>query len=119
MSTARVGAQSGYDRFVVEFAGPVPQFDVSLQGSASFDQGGAPVALAGSAGILVVLHNATGSGTFGGPNDVKPGYPVIQEARLLSDAQGTVQWGIGMAHAACFHAWALTGPSRLVVDIAA
>jgi hypothetical protein len=118
MSTARVGAQSGYDRFVIQFSGPVPQYDVTLQDSASFAQSGGPVTLKGSAGLAVVLHNASGAGAYTGPGDVTPGFPQIQEARLLSDSQGVVQWGVGIAHPACFHAWVLSGPSRLVVDIA-
>jgi len=119
MSTARVGAQSGFDRFVIQFEGPVPQFEVSLQDSASFAQNGGPVTLQGTAGLQVVLHNATGAGAYSGLSDMKVGYPEIQEARLLSDAQGVVQWGVGIAHTACFHAWVLPSPSRLVVDIAA
>jgi len=118
MSTARVGAQSGYDRFVIQFEGPVPQFEVTLQDSASFAQNGGPVTLQGAAGLQVVLHDATGGGVYSGPSDVKVGFPEIQEARLLSDAQGVVQWGVGIAHTACFHAWILPSPSRLVVDIA-
>jgi len=65
-----------------------------------------------------VLHNASGAGAYSGPNDVKPGFSEIQEARLLSDSQGVVQWGVVIAHTACFHAWVLSSPSRLVVDIA-
>ena len=118
MSTARVGAQSGYDRFVIQFAGPVPQYEVTLQDSASFAQSSGPVTLKGAAGLAVVLHNASGAGAYTGPSDVTPGFPEIQEARLLSDSQGVVQWGVGIAHPACFHAWVLSGPSRLVVDIA-
>jgi hypothetical protein len=118
MSTARVGAQSGYDRFVIQFVGPVPQFEVTLQDSPSFTQNGGSVTLQGAAGLQVVLHNATGAGAYSGPSDVKVGYPEIQEARLLSDAQGEVQWGVGIAHTACFHAWVLPSPSRLVVDVA-
>lgn len=114
LSTARVGAQSGYDRFVIQFAGPVPQFEVTLQGSPSFGQ----VTLAGTAGLQVVLHGASAAGAYSGPNDMRPGFPQIQEARLLSDSQGVVQWGVGISHVACFHAWALPNPSRLVVDIA-
>lgn len=117
MSTARVGAQSGYDRFVIEFSGPVPAFEVTPQDSAAFAQSGGQVQLQGSAGLAVVLRNTSGS-AFGGPRELRPGFPVIQEARLLSDSQGVVQWGIGIARPACFHAWALTGPSRLVIDIA-
>jgi hypothetical protein len=118
MSTARLGAQSGYDRFVIQFVGPVPQFEVTLQDSASFAQSGGSVTLQGGAGLQVVLHDATGAGSYSGPSDVKVGYPEIQEARLLSDAQGVVQWGIGISHTACFHAWVLPSPSRLVVDVA-
>jgi hypothetical protein len=118
MSTARVGAQSGYDRFVIQFVGPVPQFEVTLQGSPSFTPSGGPVTLQGAAGLHVVLHSASGGGAYGGPSDVRTGFPEIQEARLLSDSQGVVEWGVGIAHTACFHAWVLDSPSRLVVDIA-
>jgi hypothetical protein len=118
MSTARVGAQSGFDRFVIQFEGPVPQFEVTLQDSASFAQNGVAVTLQGAAGLQVVLHDATGAGVYSGPSDVKVGYPEIQEARLLSDSQGVVQWGVGLAHTACFRAWVLPSPSRLVVDVA-
>jgi hypothetical protein len=76
------------------------------------------VTLLGAAGLAVVLHNTSGAGVYSGPSDVKPGFPEIEEARLLSDSQGTVQWAVGIAHAACFHAWVLPNPSRLVVDIA-
>jgi hypothetical protein len=117
MTTARVGAQNGYDRFVIQFDGPVPQFEVTLQDGAAFAQSGGPVQLQGSAGIMVVLRNAS-SPAYAGPRDLQPGFAVIQEARLLSDSQGVVEWGIGIAHPACFHAWALGSPSRLVVDIA-
>jgi hypothetical protein len=113
LTAARVGTQSGYDRFVIQFAGGVPQYEVRPQDSASF--GGST--LEGSAGLLVTLSNATGAGTYSGPTDFRPGYPELRQAKLLGDSQGTVQWGLGLAHATCFHAWTLTGPSRLVVDV--
>jgi hypothetical protein len=118
MTTARVGAQSGYDRFVVQFSGPVPRFEVTPQDSASFAQSGGPVTLRGGAGVSVVLRGASGAGVYSGSADMRPSFAVIQEARLLSDSQGVVQWGIGIARPACFHAWTLGGPSRLVIDIA-
>jgi len=112
MTTARLGAQSGYDRFVVEFGGGVPQFEVRPQDSAAFSQG----TLRGSAGLVVRLRNLTGTG-YGGPRDFRPGLTVIQEARLLSDSGGTAEWGIGLSYASCFHAWILGGPPRLVIDV--
>ncbi|HXM54520.1 MAG TPA: hypothetical protein VOB72_03960 [Candidatus Dormibacteraeota bacterium] len=117
MTTARVGAQSGYDRFVIQFDGPVPQFEVTPQDSAAFAQSGGAVTLQGAAGLSVVLRNASGP-AYGGSRDMRPGFSVIQEARLLSDFQGVVEWGIGIARPACFHAWTLGAPSRLVIDVA-
>ena len=112
MTAARVGAQSGFDRFVVEFSGGVPQFEVRLQDSAAFGQG----TLRGSAGLAVTLRNLTGT-VYAGQREFRPGLTVIQEARLLSDSGGTAQWGVGLAYASCFHAWILGGPSRLVIDV--
>ena len=110
ITTARAGAQSGYDRFVVEFSGGVPKFEVQPQDSAGFSQAG----LLGSAGLTVTLKNTTSGG---GPTDLRPGLRVIREAKVLSNSGGTVQWGIGLAYASCFHSWVLSGPSRLVVDV--
>jgi hypothetical protein len=118
MVTARVGAQTGYNRFVIQFSGGVPRFEVTPQDSASFAQSGGAVTLRGAAGVAVVLHDASGAGVFTGPTDMQPSFSSIQEARLLSDSQGTVEWGIGIARPACFHAWTLSGPARLVVDVA-
>lgn len=33
------------------------------------------------------------------------------------DFEGTVTWGLGLSHGACFHAYTLSGPNRLVIDI--
>jgi len=110
VTTARVGAQSGFDRFVVEFSGGVPQFEVRPLDSAAFSRTG----VLGSAGLTVTLTSTT---LGGGPTDLRPGLRVIQEAKVLSASGGTVQWGIGLSHASCFHSWVLGSPSRLVVDV--
>jgi hypothetical protein len=117
MATARTGAQAGYDRFVIQFDGPVPQYEVTPQGSAAFAQAGGPVTLEGTSGLAIVLHDAS-TPAYAGPREMKPGLSQIREARLLSDAQGVVEWGVGIARPACFKAWILPGPSRLVIDIA-
>lgn len=117
MTTARVGAHDGYDRFVVQFGGALPQFTVQPQGSATFLQGGDSVTLDGSAGLLVTLQNATGAGSYSAPSDFRPGYAALLEAKLLRDSDGVVQWAIGMARQSCYHAWTLDGPSRLVIDV--
>jgi hypothetical protein len=120
VATARAAAQTGYDRFVLEFAGPLPQYDAGAQSSATFvqDASGIPVTLAGSAGLVVRLHGAQAHGTFTGPTDIRPdGTIVLREARQVGDFEGVVTWGLGLSRPACFRAFTLTGPSRLIVDV--
>lgn len=119
MTAARTGAHGAFDRFVVQFSGDVPAFDVVPQDGATFPADGGTVALRGSAGLVVQLHGTSGGGAFGGPTDLPQGFAVIQEARLLGDSGGVVRWGIGISHATCYHAWTLDSPSRLVVDVQA
>lgn len=120
VTSARAAAQGGYDRFVLEFSGPLPQFDVTAQDGATFvqDPSGNRVTLAGSAGLVIVVHGAMASGSFTGATDLRPSdTAVLREARQLGDFEGVVTWGLGLSRATCFRAFTLTGPSRLVVDV--
>ena len=117
MTTARVGTHDGYDRFVLQFSGPVPRFEVQPQQSTTFGQAGGSLTVRGSAAALVTLHDASGAGAYGAPTDFQPGYPVLQEARLLSDSRGEVEWALGLSRPACLRTMALGSPSRLVVDV--
>jgi hypothetical protein len=116
----RPGTHAGYDRLTIEFmSGQPTDVSVSQQGSATFTQGasGQPVALAGSAGILVTIKGADEHSNYSGPIDFKTGYPVLVEARQVQDFEGTVQWGLGLSKTACYRAFFLTSPTRLVIDI--
>jgi hypothetical protein len=42
---------------------------------------------------------------------------VMVEVRQIEDFEGYVQWAIGLSKAACYHAYILTNPTRLVIDI--
>jgi hypothetical protein len=66
----------------------------------------------------VVLHGAQAHGTYTGPSDLKPtGTATLREARDIGDFEGVVSWGLGLSKPACFRAFTLSGPSRLVVDV--
>jgi hypothetical protein len=122
VTAVRTGQQSGYDRFVIELAGGVGQYQVKPQGNATFtqDASGQQVTLAGSAGLAVTLHDTSSHGTYTGPTDLQPaGTANLREARQLGDFEGVVTWGLGLAHPGCFRAFTLSGPSRLVVDVQA
>jgi hypothetical protein len=122
----RVGSASGYDRFVIQFDGTVPQYTVTPQGSSSFveDGSGRTFQLQGSAGLRIVVRNSSsndvqGVQTYSGPNDFKPGSPVLKEARNMGDFERVYTWGLGLGAPNCFRAYTLTGPDRLVVDVQA
>ena len=119
ITTVRAAAQSGVDRFVIEFGGPVPQYDVRPQASARFvqDPSGQSVGLDGSAGLSVTVHNAQSHGSYSGSTDLRPALKELREARQLGDFEGVVSWGLGLTRANCFRAYVLTGPSRLVIDV--
>jgi hypothetical protein len=120
VTAVRLASQGGYDRFVIELNGPVPEYDVTPQAGATFTQGasGLPLTLAGSAGLVVTVHGAQAGGTYSGSSDLRPaGTTVVREARQAQDFEGVVSWALGLSHGACFRAFTLSGPSRLVVDV--
>jgi hypothetical protein len=105
---------------VIQFSGPVPPYDVQPQGSGAFvqDPSGQRVTLAGSAGLLVTVRGARSAGSYTGSIDQKPaGTAVLKEARQVGDFEGVVRWGLGLSHGACFRAFTLASPSRLVIDV--
>jgi hypothetical protein len=119
VTAVRAAAQSGYDRFVIQFSGPVPQYQVQAQSGSTFvqDASGAPVMLQGSSGLVVVLRNTSSAGSYTGPTDLHPNGTALREARQVGDFEGVVHWGLGLSHPACYRVTTLTNPSRLVIDI--
>jgi hypothetical protein len=124
VTDVRVGTASGYDRIVIEFDGPVPSYSVAPQGSSSFrvDASYQLLQLQGSSGVRIVVHGAAdydvnGNQTFKGSQDLKPGYPVLKEARQVGDFERVFSWGLGLSSPNCIRAFTLTGPDRLVIDV--
>lgn len=117
---ARVSEQSTYDRFVLQFDSIVPTYSVKRQAKPVFPLGasGQMVSLAGTAGILVTVHSATGATTFTGDTDIfHTEYKVLKEARQTQDFEGTVSWGLGISQPVCMRAFTLDNPARLIVDL--
>jgi len=120
IDAVRPGTHTGYDRITIEFNNGIPsKTDVTPQNNATFTLGasGQSVTLRGSAGILVTMQGADGHTAYSGPIDIKPGYSVLLEARQVQDFEGTVQWGLGLSKSACYRAFFLANPQRLVIDI--
>ena len=119
VTDVRVGQQTDYDRFVLQFDGAVPTYTATRQASPTFKMSPSnqPITLSGTYGVLVTVQTAAEANTYSGPTDISHGeFRVIKEARLTQDFEGSVSWALGLDHAACMRTFTLTGPSRLIVD---
>jgi hypothetical protein len=118
VKTVRTAPHPGYDRIVFEFTGQIPSYDLSRQDSATFvrDPSGQPVLLDGSVGIKLVLRNTDAASSV--PIDTKPGLTSIREIAQIGSFERVLSYGIGISSSQCVRVLELSGPSRLVVDVA-
>jgi len=120
VEAVRVGQHDGYDRFVLEFNGPIPAYAVRRQSGTTFteDPRGTQITLSGTNGVSVVLHPIDNWTSYTSPTAFKPDFQFLQEARLIQNFEGYQQWALGIQGTPCIHVTELASPSRLVVDIA-
>jgi hypothetical protein len=120
ISALRTGAHSGYDRLTIEFTNGSPsQVEIRVQNGTAFtlSPSGLGTTLKGKNGILIVIHGADLHTQYSGSTDILTGYSGLAEVKRIEDFEGTVQLGLGVNGAACYHAFFLTNPNRLVIDI--
>jgi hypothetical protein len=118
----RTGTHPGYDRLTVEFKnGQASSSELRTQSGTTFTNSprGDQVTLAGSNGILVVIHGADLHTSYTGSTDIETGYAALVEIRKVEDFEGVVQLALGVSGATCYRAFLLTNPDRLVIDIQA
>jgi hypothetical protein len=120
ITSIRYAHHDGYDRLVFGFATStsVPQYELHRQATSTFtrDASGQQVTLDGSAGIRTVLRDS--DTTNGLPSDFKAQLPEIREIANIGNFERVVSYGVGLKDQACFRAFELSGPSRLVIDVA-
>lgn len=116
----RTGTHAGYDRLTIEFQNGQPQdIDLHPQSGTTFTKSpsGQTVTLTGQNGILVTIQGSDLHTSYSGPTDIKTGYATLVEVRSVQDFEGTVQLALGINGPACYRAYILTGPTRLVIDV--
>jgi hypothetical protein len=120
INSLRTASHGGYDRLTVQFISARPgTIEVRPQSGTDFTLGasGRSTRLAGTNGILVVMHGADLHTRYSGPLDLKPRYASLIEVRQIEDFEGVVQLGLGLNGPACYRATVLANPSRLVIDV--
>jgi LPXTG-motif cell wall-anchored protein len=118
VSSVTVGRHTGFDRVVFRFSGPLPGYSVRYVSQVVSDASGQPVPLLGSAFLSVVLR-PTSTSAHAPQSTITAGFPALRQVKGAGDFEGVTSYGIGQASKAGFRAFTLTGPNRLVVDVAA
>lgn len=120
VASVQLSRQDGFDRFVIEFDGGVPSYQVTRQANATFTRSprGDQVTIEGTAGVLIVIHSITNWTSYTGPTAFHPGFPCVREAVQIENFEGYQQWGLGIQGTPTLRVRALNSPSRLVVDVA-
>jgi hypothetical protein len=120
----RTGRQASADRVVFQFAGKLPSsYTVTRVTQVVGDASGKPVAIAGQSFLKVTFRGATavcpatGHATYPGPSAATPGYAQLLGLAAAGDFEGYLTWGIGLAAKGGYHAYTLTAPYRVVIDI--
>lgn len=116
----RVGSHDGYDRFVLEFAGGIPSYTVSIQSGTTFTESpkGGSVTLDGKAGVLITMQHINWT-AYSGPTRFDPRFLYLRQALLIQNFEGTQQWALGIAGAPAIRVFTLSAPARLVIDVTA
>jgi hypothetical protein len=117
VSSVTVGHHADFDRVVFTLSVSVPPFDVRYVPEVRHDPSDRLVTLQGHAFLLVVLHGTAGSTPSVQPT-ITPGFPMLKQVKGAGDFEAVTSYGIGAASRSGFRAFVLTGPSRLVVDLA-
>ena len=118
----RAGRHPGFDRVVFEFRGAVPEHRIDYVDQLVQDGSGEPVAVAGAANLQVVFHGANAHAEDGtptvSPRRFSPGLPAVKEVAQIGDFEAVVSYGTGVDRRRPITVSTLSGPPRLVVDVA-
>jgi hypothetical protein len=117
------GRHDTFDRIVLAFAGPEPACSASYVNHIVADGSGEPISLRGSVFLQVTLrgaaaHDDAGKLTYNGPGTIDtPELKNITAVTLAGDFEGYVTIGLGMATRTHYNVFALSGPTRIVIDV--
>jgi Sporulation and spore germination len=111
-----------YDRVVVGLTSHAVRYQVRYVPRVIQDGSGNVIELRGDADLEVRIggaaaHDDNGQSTLP-QSGYTPDWRSLREARLVSDFEGYVSFGIGLFDRVDFKVFTLTGPDRLVIDFA-
>jgi hypothetical protein len=118
---AAAGCHATFDRFVIRARFATPGYDVRYVRRIVADGSGNPVSLLGTKRIRVIVRNARGHTSSGMnllPGVITPRCSNLRQIKKAGDFEGVVTYGLGLSRRTGFRVFRLTGPTRVVVDVA-
>lgn len=110
----RTGTDACWDRVVFDLAGPAAGYHVLYVDEVTSDGSGAAVPVPGGAKLQVTLHHPATVAIAARAD----GYPTLRSVVSAGSFEGDTIVGVGVRARLPFRVFTLTGPDRLVVDIA-
>ena len=118
----RVGRHASFDRVVFQIDGPIPSYySVRYVPVVRLDGSGAPLPLRGRAFLEVVVRAPTHNQDYQpvlSPTRLRPDFPALREVNTPGSFEGQTTAGIGVTRRVGFRVFELTGPTRIVIDLA-
>jgi hypothetical protein len=121
LSAIATGCHATFDRFVIDIRSGTPGYDVRYVNRIVADPSGRPVSLQGSKRIRVIVRQARGHTQVGTnllPAGSTPLCSNLRQVKKAGDFEGVVSFGLGLRRTTGFRVFRLTGPARIVVDVA-
>ncbi|MGW5680628.1 AMIN-like domain-containing (lipo)protein [Nonomuraea sp. NPDC003754] len=123
VKAVRFADHGSLDRVVIDLDGDVANYSVSWVDELVQDGSGEPIDVKGGAYLQVTLkparaHTDKGAPTWTGGPVFQVGLGNVQNVVKTGDFEGVVGVGLVLDHRAPFSVAKLTGPDRLVIDVA-
>jgi hypothetical protein len=123
LKAIRTGLHDTYDRLVFDFSGRYGTVRVRYVPIVHEDGSDQTVPLLGNADLQVIIDGAYAGWAgqkpaYTGPYSVTPGLPALKQVTISGDFENVLSFGIGVDRVAGFQVMRMTGPDRLVIDIA-
>jgi hypothetical protein len=125
LTDIRLAGHDGYDRIVFQFDNGAPEVELK-QGLPPFttDPAGLPLQVNGNAFLQLTFRGASRGGsdgptTYNGPTDFDAKLAELWQVRMAGDFEGVMTFILGLVDPPCHHLFALDGPGRVVLDLAA
>jgi hypothetical protein len=116
----RAGRHDTFDRVVFHIDGQIPWYSFRYVPVVRQDGSGLPISLRGSAFLEVVLRAATdidGRSVLA-TTRLRPDFPALREVSAPGSFEGQTVVGVGVSERVGFRVFELTGPNRIVLDLA-